>query len=111
MELWADLTRSTAEATPRALAHAGSAAVTTVLLRPDQLAGWEPLERIDVACRASPADPARGAARAFDLAAGERAHAVSAGGRFREVVVGRARPRRRTERHVGIKVAERVSEF
>jgi 3-amino-4-hydroxybenzoic acid synthase len=67
MELWADLTRSTAETTPRDLAHARSAAITTVLLRPDQLAGWEPLERIEVACRAGlgapaglagPADPA-----------------------------------------------------
>lgn len=58
MELWADLTRSPAEATPGALAHARSALVTTVLLRPDQLAGWEPLERIDVACLADPADPA-----------------------------------------------------
>ena len=49
MELWADLTRSTPEAaTPGALAHARTASVTTVLLRPDQLAGWEPLERIDV---------------------------------------------------------------
>jgi 3-amino-4-hydroxybenzoic acid synthase len=56
MELWADLTRSTSETTPRALAHARSASVTTVLLRPDQLAGWEPLERIGVACHARPAD-------------------------------------------------------
>ncbi|HZB31229.1 MAG TPA: 3-dehydroquinate synthase II, partial [Streptosporangiaceae bacterium] len=59
MELWADLTRSSAEATAPALAHARSAAITTVLLRPDQLAGWEPLERIDVAC---PVDPAAAAA-------------------------------------------------
>jgi 3-dehydroquinate synthase II/3-amino-4-hydroxybenzoic acid synthase len=56
MELWADITRSAPEAAGRALAHARSAAVTTVLLRSDQLAGWEPLERIDVACLADPAD-------------------------------------------------------
>jgi 3-amino-4-hydroxybenzoic acid synthase len=55
MELWADVTGSAPESAQSALAHARSAAVTTVLLRPDQLPGWEPLERIDVACLADPA--------------------------------------------------------
>jgi 3-amino-4-hydroxybenzoic acid synthase len=55
MELWADVSRSAPEATPGALAHARSTVITTVLLRPDQLVGWKPLERIDVACRADPA--------------------------------------------------------
>lgn len=52
MELWADVTRSAPKAVPGAIAHARSAAVTTVMLRPDQLAGWEPVERIGVACLA-----------------------------------------------------------
>jgi 3-amino-4-hydroxybenzoic acid synthase len=58
MELWADVTRATRESTPGALAHARSAAVTTVLLRPDQLTDWEPLERIEVACLTEPAEAA-----------------------------------------------------
>jgi hypothetical protein len=89
MELWADLTRSTAEVAPRALAHARSAAVTTVLLRPDQLAGWEPLERIDVACRPDSAD------RLIEA-------------RHDDVTVNVFL---QDDWHVGIKVAERISEF
>jgi 3-amino-4-hydroxybenzoic acid synthase len=58
-KLWADVTRLTPEATPPALAHVRSSAATAVLVRPEQLAGWEPLARIDVACLVD-ADTARG---------------------------------------------------
>jgi 3-amino-4-hydroxybenzoic acid synthase len=49
-ELWADVSRLSQAQTPARLAHLRSSAVSTVLVRPDQLAGWEPLERIEVAC-------------------------------------------------------------
>lgn len=48
-ELWADVTGLGPDGTAAALAHARSSAATTVLLRPDQLEGWEPLERITLA--------------------------------------------------------------
>ncbi|QHY95112.1 3-amino-4-hydroxybenzoic acid synthase [Streptomyces sp. S4.7] len=48
-ELWADVTGLGPDDTAAALAHARSSAATTVLLRPDQLDGWEPLERITLA--------------------------------------------------------------
>jgi 3-amino-4-hydroxybenzoic acid synthase len=56
MELWADIRKSTPETTAGALAHARSSEVTSILVRPDQLAGWEPLERISVACVIDGAD-------------------------------------------------------
>lgn len=50
IELWADISRLNGADTPVSLAHARSSAVSTVLLRADQLDGWEPLERIQIAC-------------------------------------------------------------
>lgn len=49
-ELWADVSRLDAGATAPSLAHARTSAASTVLLRADQLDGWEPLERIAIAC-------------------------------------------------------------
>ncbi len=57
-ELWADVSSLSPGQTPAALAHARASAVSTVLLRPDQLAGWEPLDRIEVACLVSTVDGA-----------------------------------------------------
>lgn len=49
-KLWADTTALGPDQAPAALAHARSSAASAVLVRPDQLDGWEPLERIEVAC-------------------------------------------------------------
>ncbi|SDZ46602.1 3-dehydroquinate synthase II/3-amino-4-hydroxybenzoic acid synthase [Amycolatopsis xylanica] len=49
-ELWADVSRLSGADGRAALAHARSSATSAILLRPDQLADWEPLERIQVAC-------------------------------------------------------------
>jgi 3-amino-4-hydroxybenzoic acid synthase len=49
-ELWADTSGLDPERTPSAFAHVRSSAVSTVLMRPEQLDAWEPLERITVAC-------------------------------------------------------------
>lgn len=49
-ELWANVSRLNGSDTAASLAHARSSAVSAVLLRPDQLHDWEPLERIEVAC-------------------------------------------------------------
>lgn len=50
LELWVDLSDLPATAFGSAMTHVRSSAATTVLLGPEQLPDWEPIERIAVAC-------------------------------------------------------------
>jgi 3-amino-4-hydroxybenzoic acid synthase len=49
-ELWADVSGLSPEATPAALARVRTSMAATLLARADQLAEWQPLERIRIAC-------------------------------------------------------------
>ncbi|MBC3763064.1 3-dehydroquinate synthase II [Quadrisphaera oryzae] len=62
-DLWADVTALSGDHLDAALAHVRTAAVDAVLLRPEQLDGWKPVERLAVAVLVGPD------ASASDLAA------------------------------------------
>jgi 3-amino-4-hydroxybenzoic acid synthase len=53
-EIWADVSGLSPEATPSALAHVRNSAAATLVARADQLAEWQPLERVKVACIVAP---------------------------------------------------------
>ena len=74
-EVWVDVSTLTPAETPDALAYLRSSPATVLLMRYDQFAEWQPIERLRTACLVGEEE----AERLAEIAADDRVGAVHAG--------------------------------